>query len=320
MHVSLFNQTQNVLKNLQSADFEPIYQLYFPESCVHYCYDFFSTQQIKFQLSNKKQNVIIVDEEDTYLKLDFKKFCVELFQYDKNLLLLTNSSQAKEIACTVGLNAKHTFSLTDAICYHSIDNMPMETTQIKFYSGVVYHDMNHSFRKEAMQFLYNNFEHKLVVFSDENKTHNPMRLNFKGRIRHPMMNFQKDYVYAKHMAFGIALENYDKCEFGPTVTEKIYKYVHLKRPVIAYGASGIRDYLAQWGFDTWDWLIDWDFDQEHDNGKRQEKFKKELTRLFAIPLGELKQILDMHRDKLEYNATHIQALINDYPNIIGMTK
>jgi hypothetical protein len=88
------------------------------------------------------------------------------------------------------------------------------------------------------------------------------------------------------------------------LTEKVFKPIISQRPFILVAASGNLAYLKRYGFKTFDRWIDESYDLEIDNYLRIEKITKEIEKLCALTLAELKQMYQEMLPILEYNYNH----------------
>lgn len=91
--------------------------------------------------------------------------------------------------------------------------------------------------------------------------------------------------------------------------------MHLLRPALIYGGYGTRDYLRQLGFDTWDWFINWQWDQMPDGPQRLDLFQQELRRLLATPISQLVDLVDSNWSRLLHNRQRLEYIIKNYKDV-----
>lgn len=127
----------------------------------------------------------------------------------------------------------------------------------------------------------------------------------------PGVPVELDSPVARECAFGLEVESGIGL-WGPTLSEKVYRWIHFRRPALILGAPRTRSYLKALGFDTWDWLINWDYDSIINPDERFRAFSTELDRLLRTPLEELKARISEHQDKLDANYARLMQLIDEY--------
>jgi hypothetical protein len=84
------------------------------------------------------------------------------------------------------------------------------------------------------------------------------------------------------------------------------------RPALIYGGKGTKQKLNDLGFDTWDWLINWEYDNQDDPRTSFLMYLKELKRLLSIDIEDIKDLINANKHSLINNQNRIKELINLY--------
>jgi hypothetical protein len=88
------------------------------------------------------------------------------------------------------------------------------------------------------------------------------------------------------------------------LTEKIFQPIVTMRPFVLVAAPGNLEYLKSYGFKTFGQWIDEDYDLELDHCKRLDLVTKEIAKICARPVSELRDILADMSETLEFNKRH----------------
>jgi len=135
----------------------------------------------------------------------------------------------------------------------------------------------------------------------------------------PFAGPEYDAEWVQYSAFIIALETLNNsvhdikvAKYAPTLSEKTFKAMHLYRPALIYGGRGTRKKLKQLGFDTWDWLIDWSFDEARKGDQSLAMFQDELIRLLNIDVKKIVQLMQENKNALIHNKRHVINLVRNY--------
>lgn len=88
------------------------------------------------------------------------------------------------------------------------------------------------------------------------------------------------------------------------LTEKVFKPIVSLRPFILVGAPGNLRYLRGYGFKTFEPWIDESYDDETDPDQRLDLIAREVQKIYAKPLSDLRQIYAEMLPILEYNKRH----------------
>jgi len=212
--------------------------------------------------------------------------------------------------------------ILDLVCYRDLDNI---NTQLNF-DNINKHSGFAMMRKDYYRDLTVNFlkSHvsKLSVLKYQDKL-------FYPEIEHqyisngifikcaPFISVQEDIWWIDSSGFVLVFEShYNENQYAPTFSEKTFKAIHLCRPALIFGGPGIKQDLIRLGFDTWDWLINWDYDNIVNTVERHQAFHYELSRLFALDINEIKFLLEKNKDSLIYNKNRIQHIIKHYKDFI----
>jgi hypothetical protein len=212
--------------------------------------------------------------------------------------------------------------ILDLICYQDLNKIDdqLNFSSIKKHTGFAMKRKDYH-RGLTVDFLKTHTS-KLSVLKYQDKL-------FYPKIRHqyasdeifikpaPFISVQEDLWWVKPSSFVLAFETHcNENEYAPTLSEKTFKAIHLCRPALIFGGPGVRDDLVRLGFDPWDWLINWDYDKSFNTGDRHQAFHRELSRLLALDLNEIKFLLEKNKDSLIHNKNRIQHIVKNYKNFI----
>ena len=101
------------------------------------------------------------------------------------------------------------------------------------------------------------------------------------------------------------------------VTEKTIKGLFYKKPFLIYSVKGYHKWLKDNGFELYDELFDYSFD-DRDDMNRIQMYVKESRRILSIDLKELKKIIEQIKNKLEYNFNRCEEISKKFQ--IGKPK
>lgn len=107
-------------------------------------------------------------------------------------------------------------------------------------------------------------------------------------------------------------------------SEKSFKPIISKKPFIIFGSKDCYKGLKEFGFETFDDLIDieklnsfeeWEFKQ------RVEFYCNEIGELSKKPIEFFKEYYIKNKDKIEYNHSHLKDILkNEYSNFYNLLK
>lgn len=101
--------------------------------------------------------------------------------------------------------------------------------------------------------------------------------------------------------------------FSPSfITEKTYKALSCKRPIIGFASAYFLKNLRNMGFQTFEPWIDESYDLEEDNETRMSMIVNELIRLNAKSTFELRKMLIEMEEVLEHNRQHVHTLASEH--------
>jgi hypothetical protein len=102
-----------------------------------------------------------------------------------------------------------------------------------------------------------------------------------------------------------------------SLTEKTYLQILFKRPFLIFGASGIHRKLSELGFEMYDEIFDYSFDEIEDLEERGEKLLDNLENLKGKNLNKLRKKL---LPKIERNFNNAMKIINSWNNVPEILK
>ena len=102
------------------------------------------------------------------------------------------------------------------------------------------------------------------------------------------------------------------------LSEKTITPLLVGKPFLVATGPGHHAYLKQLGFQMYDEIFDYSFDEVQDQPTRFEMLVENFKRLSEIPVSELHKLNDKIRDKIIYNRTLAESIVFDrsyYPKI-----
>jgi hypothetical protein len=271
-------------------------------------------------LDYTKPHVLIYQtEEDWFHYLDFTETRIKIknnARWTDQSFIITNSQEDKIQTNRLGIKSKCSPGLLDLISYYPYDLGCLENSisQIKYHTGFCVKSF-HPDRLRLKEFL--DKHQGSVCFSimgiDQVLPEEYQLPEFSNA---PFIPVTAD-AWMKQTAFGVVIETlHRKSALGfasaPTLSEKTYKNMHFQMPAVICGGQNTREYLKNLGFDTWDWLVDWEFDREPDDDIRFDKFLLEVKRLLDTPLHRVVKIIKDNQDSLLHNRDRLFWLVNNH--------
>jgi hypothetical protein len=152
----------------------------------------------------------------------------------------------------------------------------------------------HNFLNENMHYNYKYFKHRPIKLDDD----------FDIKLDSYLIPHQ----YFESL-FDVVSEATHRCVF---ITEKTIKPLYYKKPFIVFGAQGFHKYLKELGFELYDEIFDYSFDNESDLEKRADLFAKEIKKLEEIKTDEQRdKIYQMLSKKINTNYKNMLRLMTD---------
>jgi hypothetical protein len=96
----------------------------------------------------------------------------------------------------------------------------------------------------------------------------------------------------------------DYLSWSNRITEKILKPIVTRRPFVVMGSCGVLRTLRQYGFMTFDGIIDESYDNEPNHQLRLDMIVGEIKRIYA---GDINQFASACSFICEYNNSHIRS-------------
>ena len=183
----------------------------------------------------------------------------------------------------------------------------------KFLSGVPYVMTD---EKEAIKNIKNTWSVLLTQAIQDSFLHIVIESHF-NHYSHEFISFDKfsDPVSPLHPS-GMDPEripNFTYEMFSPSfITEKTYKALACKRPIIGFASAYFLKNLRNMGFKTFEPWIDESYDLEEDNERRMTAIVEELLRLNARSTSQLRKMLIEMEEVLEHNRQHVYALAAEH--------
>ena len=280
------------------------------------------TSKMKELRSEYNHIIIAQTEEDTFYKYHIKALRTKISQdpyWSKKSFLLTNSPKDHAISRQHMLSV-HKKGLLDLICYKPYDIQKVNT-DAKYHTSFMYYYSRAPRHNVAEILLQNLSKCSVIKWQDLIYNNISAKIN-KGYVNDvPWIPFEEDYKIINPTAFIISLETLNNSagvklsRFAPTLSEKTFKAMHHCKPALIYGGSGTRQQLRSMGFDTWDWLIDWSFDDPKNRKHSLSLYLQELKRLMSLDITSINNLLKENKKSLIHNRRHVFRLINNYRDL-----
>jgi hypothetical protein len=108
------------------------------------------------------------------------------------------------------------------------------------------------------------------------------------------------------------------CHETIAISEKTVKPLALKKPFVVMGAVGFNTYLKRLGFELYDEIIDYGFDNEPDLKKRAEMYVSNIKTVSKIE--NLQEVYEMLLPKINHNFNKCIEWSVDVDNIPPVVK
>lgn len=125
--------------------------------------------------------------------------------------------------------------------------------------------------------------------------------------------------FYKKIALDIVTESVFNYPY-PYISEKTLRPIACKRMFIIVGAANTLSLLKDYGFQSWDGIIDESYDQIADPEKRFIAVTDSIKHFCSLPLPTVKKFLHDNQDRLNHNFKVLQNLqdleVNRISNIL----
>jgi hypothetical protein len=223
--------------------------------------------------------------------------CLDWFRgYDRSFLIPRASQRTP--SCTfmspnriVGGRRDHRVIFLYHIFKHSLDNNYISAPRVCNYENV---DIS-----KVSQKYCNTYPDIEQVLS---QAHLPR--TFQGELTQQMTScWLSNFYEAQNSLIYVPTET---IYFGKRIhlTEKTFKAIALEMPFVLVAPSGSLEYLREYGFKTFDGIIDESYDQETDDFARIEKISKLLQDLNNLSTQEKHSIHQACLPIVEHNYNH----------------
>lgn len=325
----LYDDLPKILKNFSESyqrqeAAQDLLNYFWPEHDVIWINSTVTYDNIEKIISSKNRDIIILQtEEDWFKMLDVvkaRKKIVACKNWTENSFVITNSEYDCQISKPY-INIIHKPGIFDLICYKPYrENLNFDS--IKYHTAFNYNRKDLT-RSVVAKFLTHYKDNVCSLLYDNNEIINhkniDIRINKGEVLDSPFVEILKDKRWSELSAFHTVIEtfngvivNSEISKFTPTLSEKTYKAFHLMRPALIFGGYRTKEKLNQLGFDTWDWLIDWNFNYESDSKESFKLYLKELKRLLSFPVEYHVELIVQNKQSLINNQNQIFKLINNY--------
>ena len=277
--------------------------------------------------SEKKYIAIAQVEEDWFMYHNVEKIRQEIKNcpaWDKRSFLITNSYKDYKISERY-IKTVYKPAIMDLHCYRPYDKNKIHKCftmeSIDYFTGFFYNNDKAGRSLVTQQLLLHPNKNCAIVTDAGIVIDNyGIETSYDSTAPdYPLVDIDYDLEWIEKSAVVISVETFNRylqhpkvARFAPTFSEKTFKAMHMYRPCLVFAGYKSRDTLKKLGFDTWDWLIDWSFDDEPNNEKAFNMFLNEIKRLQKYTISELKHILLENRQKLIHNNEMLFQLLKDY--------
>jgi hypothetical protein len=122
---------------------------------------------------------------------------------------------------------------------------------------------------------------------------------------------QRDLLkFYRNSYFSIVSETYFFKDNPKFFTEKIFKPIIHKHPFVLLSIPNMLSHLREYGYKTFDGIIDESYDKIEDDEKRFLAVVNEIERLCNLSETELKSFKNQCIDIVDYNFNHIMNKTN----------
>lgn len=268
---------------------------------------------------------------DTFERLlDVEDFFYNIFQLDRKFILIRNIFNSRFAFTKVNagfgfgcfpFQLIHNYNQTEGIDYnvsktfHMFSaNCNVKEERLHLYSML---EKGNHWNKVNTSFF-------LPLFNNNDKRFNPSEyVSNLGELDLSINYVPKKLKYdnelnVKNLALKDSLESLFQIIFetryhshcGIVLSEKLFKGFLYKTPFIVFGQHGLLRKLKEFGFKTFDWLIDESYDYEYDNKKRLNMVLEQTNILLNTPFDELEKKIKEHEDDFEWNRNRVKSFAN----------
>lgn len=99
-------------------------------------------------------------------------------------------------------------------------------------------------------------------------------------------------------------------------SEKTWKEIVLKRPYLTFGAKNQYKFFKNMGFELYDEIFDYSFDNESVIENKINLFLREVEKYIDMEISEFQEIINVLSPKIEYNFNLFEKYLNQYEKFI----
>ena len=121
--------------------------------------------------------------------------------------------------------------------------------------------------------------------------------------------------YKNLFDYGVPKEYFESCidivaesyaKFSTHYSEKTYKPIFYKKPFITLAGPYYYKTLKEYGFENYDEIFDYDFDNEENLEKRIDNILNQIETLNELSLNDIKNLCKKVESKIEHNYQNIK--------------
>lgn len=268
---------------------------------------------------------------DTFERLlDIEDFFYDIFKLDNRFILIRNMFNSRFAFTKVNagfgfgcfpFQLVHNYNQTEGVNYNLKKqfylysaNCNVKEERLHFYQfldkGRYWDKVNTSFFLPLFHMTDKRFNPSEYVSNlgelDLSINYIPKKLKYDTELNVKNLALQDSL----ESLFQVIFETRYHSHCGIVLSEKLFKGFLYKTPFIVFGQHGILRTLKEFGFKTFDWLIDESYDYEYDNKKRLNMIFKEVEKLLTTPFEELEQKIKEKESDLEWNRKRVMEFAN----------
>ena len=191
--------------------------------------------------------------------------------------------------------------LDDSFCVEFLDYRQGEQVPVTVY-------MSGDDEAQNYLFHFNNFQ------SLDKKYFNANLKRYKiseERLSHHLKYYGYDYAKTPWYLYNLVPDEYlesavnfvceTQTDLATHITEKTIKNFFYKKPFLTFASKHYYKFLQESGFELYDELFDYSFDEVDEYGKRLKMYINECEKILQMDLNDLISIINGFKDKLEHN-------------------
>lgn len=266
-----------------------------------YWYDDFNFESVLSELSRQSTNSVVVLGENEWEPWVTENFLDYLREHNNVKLTITTgglpSEPVNDILKSYGVNnikLEHWPTFYFHFTYNNFkhwnfdfDNHVIDRDKIT-HPFICLNHRGHDHRCHLIDNIFKLHLEKKGIFSWHDTFDESKNFPFKWYNGVDKFHLKDDFI--EKMDSYIIPKEYDNCFFDFVseatdktvfITEKTIKAILWKKPFAVFGAPGFHAFLQELGFELFEEIIDYSFDQELDTAKRAEMYTQQMFNLIG---------------------------------------